>query len=694
VPGAGRVDGLPRPVLACAVPAPGRTPQERWLARRHSRHRHEEEPMRPRWRVLPTLALALATTVPQARSQPEGPGAGTVRPERVDYRADRILATRPVVVAFEGPRALLVFETAVPTPPARIYFGTTPESARPGFPRFRKTARELLPEGTAAAVTHSVKIDLRALEEAAGGCLARQGGDVEYRLEIYDPGRASVFTYDSRFRYSRKGAGESEYSVSPVLLEGPFVDAVTHDSAVISWRADRRHSGAVLIGEKEYRAGGASERAEVRVTGLSPATSYSYRVRFSDAGDVSREYAFRTAPPPGRRTAIAFGFLGDSRRGVGGGEEDVNGVNAKTLQALLTALYRAGADFILFGGDLIDGYTSSEDIFVSQLRSWKKAAQPVGALVPIYECMGNHEQLGDYFRIPCAGGKGSLVAFADREGEASAEGVFARELVNPVGSAYGFGPPAPESRAQGLGGREYGPSYSESVYSFNYGNVHVVAANSDYWYTGVVEWGCDSAPEAANPDDAVLALLGGNREGYVRENQLAWLDRDLAAAQRDPDIDLIFVFTHEPPFPNGGHVEDAMYWGRRSDGASVGYNDREAPLGDVLDMRERFWGTIARYDKVAAVFASDEHNYSRTIIDASVNPAYEHPVWQLVSGGGGAPYYTRDTSVPWADNVRCFSTSRHCCLVTVEGRRAKLEVFSDSGELLDTVEDLAAKDRK
>jgi hypothetical protein len=635
--------------------------------------------------LMAVLACFIAST--------PGPAAQEAAYEKAEYGGAGIIAAGPIVTGFEGATAILEFETSVPTPAARAYFGVVLDEEDPGYPRYRRSVRERLPEGQAETTTHTVRMDIGRLERPIidTELMDAGGGHVEYRIELFHPGRSLLFVLDSRFRYTREGPSETgEYALALALTEGPFVDMVTHSSAVISWSTDGPSTGAVLLGGVEFIAEGESAVHEVVLSGLAPRTSYEYSVRYTKDGDRSRAHRFKTAPAPGDAETIRFGLIGDGREGVVCGEESLNGVNVRHLTGFLSMLHGLGADFICFGGDLVNGYTSSRRDFVSQLKTWKRAAQPVGSSIPIYEGIGNHEQVGDYFKVPREDEDGShYLMFADRSGEESVEAIFAHEFVNPPGSAYGFAPPEPERRAPGLGGAETGPTYDESVYSFNYGNVHIVVANSNYWYTGIIGRGGRYYMTDRSLNDMALRLFGGNREGYMRDNQLAWIDRDLRAAQEDPDVDWSFVVLHEPAFPNGGHVDDAMYWGEIVDGVAVGYNDHDAPLGDVVDMRDRFWKILNKHDKVIALLCGDEHNYSRTLIDESVDPDYRLPIWQIVSGGCGAPYYGPDETVPWAGAVASFSRLRHCCLFVVEGDRVGLEIYSDRGVLIDSVEDLA-----
>ena len=617
--------------------------------------------------------------------------------QAIDFGDERFLTREPVVTGFDGASAIVEFETMLPTPGACVYYGVIVPEEELGFPRYRKIAKESLPKGGKSVTKHRIKIDVSKLESIYydTGLIENRGGEIVYRIEAFDPRLLASRFYDRRFRYVRKGDPKTgTYSTCVTLTEGPFVDCLTHDSAVISWETDSACRGAVLIKRAEIADEADSSRHEILISGLKPDTRYVYRVRYCPDAGISREYSFRTALEPGSKRPFKFGFMSDGRRGVGGGERSQNGVNEKVLTEFITALYYKGAHFICFGGDLVNGYTSEMSDLESQFKTWKRIVQPVGARIPIYEAMGNHEQVGNFYRVSDLIEKNEYyLLFADREGEGSTEACFAREFVNPPGSVYGFGVPMPEERVFGVGGAQTGPSYVENVYSFNYGNAHFVSLNTNYWYTGQ-----RYAPSRkfAYKEAIIISLkhLGGNREGYIRPNQLKWLEQDLQAAQDDKNIDCIFIYFHEPAFPNGGHLQDAMYWGTPGKGELGGYNDTNVPLGDVIDMRNRFWKVVAKHDKVLAVLCGDEHNYSRTRIDSSIHPDYLWPVWQIVSGGCGGPFYVQDKSVPWVNKVESFAMSKHFCLFTVDGDRVSITVYSDTGEILDHVEDLSSIKQK
>src|SRR5438445_344809 len=141
----------------------------------------------------------------------------------------------------------------------------------------------------------------------------------------------------------------------------------------------------------------------------------------------------------------------------------------------------------------------------------------------------------------------------------------------------------------------------------------------------------------------------------------------------------IFVFVHEPAFPKGGHVQDALWGGGEAEGVKV---------------RDRFWSIITQAG-TSAVFCGHEHNYSRTLIDSktpvhrdgTANAGFVKPVWQITQGAAGAPFYPRDSAVPWAKAVKKFvAHTWSYCLVQVRGPLVSLETYSYTGELLDQAE--------
>ncbi|MCP5070853.1 MAG: hypothetical protein GY946_30170, partial [bacterium] len=246
---------------------------------------------------------------------------------------------------------------------------------------------------------------------------------------------------------------------------------------------------------------------------------------------------------------------------------------------------------------------------------------------------GNHEMLADDFNDPQADLAG---AYRDRPAEENSETLFAAAFVSPEN---GPAPPA---------GNE-GKPFRENVYSFDRGPVHIVALNNTY-------------DVSSHPD-----RLGGYREGWLPQEQIDWLDADLGAA-RAAGQEQLFVFLHEPAFPCGGHLGDGMYWDGR--------------LPEVLAMRERFWNVLMKH-RVGVTGYGDEHNYSRLRVDTRLDPAYTVPIWQIISGGVGAPFYAQDHEAPWADHVAAFSAVQHFCILDYSANGVAIEVYDSFGRLMD-----------
>ena len=98
--------------------------------------------------------------------------------------------------------------------------------------------------------------------------------------------------------------------------------------------------------------------------------------------------------------------------------------------------------------------------------------------------------------------------------------------------------------------------------------------------------------------------------------------------------------------------------------------------------------------KVVAVFYGDDHNYHRMLVDSSTifykKDGYvsreilvpKNPVWQIVSGGAGAPYHTWEDS-PWSESVLTFYPGYNYCFIWVKGDTVKLTTYNEVGELID-----------
>jgi len=520
------------------------------------------------------------------------------------------------------------WETWIDTPPSFVHFGLDIPDQILDYPRFRRATKE---SGKDRRKKHQASINLSRMEtnlvDVKG--YGTEGGTVSYRIEFLDlVGGINLF-FDGRFAYTKQ---DGKYVHGVTILDGPNVDVPTTSGMTIWFETDVPTRAAIVIQDAEGEpqavlSAQAGQHHELVLEGLKADTLYAYRVGAVDARGIigsSGDYAFRTAPTVTR--PFRFAFMSDSRSYLGGGERMLQGVNAMILQAFFSEAIKLGADFVLFPGDLVSGVTTEVRELELQFESWKRAVEPIHHYLPIFEGMGNHDTAVDR-----KDGEGR----SDKASPNSSEEIFAREFVNPTNG------PTPSDPTR--------PPYLENVYSFDYGAVHFVSINTNYWTGG--------SPKEGR----------SNREGFIMEDQMNWFEADLAAA-RERGASFIFVMTHEPGFPNGGHVGDAMYWNGK--------------IATMNTMRTEFWRLASKYE-VAAVLHGDEHNYSRMLIDTQMDPSFENPVWQIISGGGGAPYYSR-SKTPWSKRVVKFTAQEHFVLVDVlSDTRAVFTVFGRSGELLD-----------
>ena len=533
--------------------------------------------------------------------------------------------------------AEIKFKTAMPCPRTKVYYGIYEPDQTPPLPRYRRSSVETL---DGLSTEHRLQINLQKLlgkDLDITGLEAKGGGLIAYRIEIFNPASGSSVFYDRRFEFYGN-------RLFPTVIEGPFVDQITETSAIISWETDQPAHGEVTINNDTYKNDSKKQTThfELMIDDLKPGQMYPYRIEVfkGEHRTSTREYYFRT--PEKDNTSFTFAVMGDSRSGYGGGESAFGGVNYRILNQFVIDAFNRGVDFIVHTGDLVNGHTTSVLDFEMQLEAFKDAVEPVGHYIPIYEVMGNHEVVMDVYDD----GSRSGLRF-DKQGDVSSEAVFGRAFVNPMNGL--------EPDVKGA------PPYRENVYYFDFGHCRFVVMNNNYWWS--------QHPEK----------YGGNLEGYVLDDQYEWLKRVFADAATRSTIEHIFLFAQEPMFPTGGHVKDAMWYNGGGADKNNGIDRRY-----VVERRDEIWQAFCETGKAVVGNFGDEHNYSRTLITSEINLKFKHPVWQIISGGAGAPFYAQDKDVPWAEWVRAFSTNMNWYLVKVDGSRIEIEVFNRTGQLIDT----------
>ena len=503
---------------------------------------------------------------------------------------------------------------------------------------------------------------------------------IGYRLDLFKitkKGFDYLGFYDGiiHFKYEN-----GKFVKLPTIYEGPFVTNVTsdhYDKLNIIFKTDKVCKGIVLVeGVGAFKEEKAGKFHNIPIKDLNPAETYKYVVKCGDT--ITRVYKFETAPRPGeldRDGVIKIAFAGDSREGVGGGERNFAGVNKKVLSWIAQDAYRKGADFIIFGGDLVNGYTDDPEDFELQLFAWKQSVSGYWRSHPVYTGMGNHEAL-----LKCYddGSKYGVCLDKFPYNKYSAEIKFKENFYN-----FENGPTPSDPRR---------PTYRENVYSFKYGPVMVISFNNNYWWT----------------TNKRVKDFGGSPEGYILEDQLKWIEEKLKEAENDPTVKYVILFAQEPVFPAGGHVKDAMwYYGNNSVRAYTYKNGKVIPekLG-IIEVRNRLWKAISNCSKVAAVLGADEHEYYRILITNKTpvdpvcknidkhtkskkcfapNPDFKYPTWFITAGTAGAPYYSRQWT-PWEPVV--LSSQSGYLLLEADNNKISIKFISTTGQIVDKIDDL------
>jgi hypothetical protein len=205
----------------------------------------------------------------------------------------------------------------------------------------------------------------------------------------------------------------------------------------------------------------------------------------------------------------------------------------------------------------------------------------------------------------------------------------------------------------------------------------MISLNSNYWFSPTIE----RVPE-----------IGGNLHGYLMDNQLLWLKSTLEKLEDDENVDHVFVTLHTPILPNGGHVEDDMWYnGNNSFRPYVAGKPVEK---GIIERRDQLLDLLMNHStKVVAALTGDEHNYNRLRLTEDT-PIYLddykgdrltefRPIWLINNGAGGAPYYGQEDT-PWMSHLEAFSTQNAVVFFHVDGDSITIEVINpDTMELID-----------
>jgi hypothetical protein len=143
------------------------------------------------------------------------------------------------------------------------------------------------------------------------------------------------------------------------------------------------------------------------------------------------------------------------------------------------------------------------------------------------------------------------------------------------------------------------------TYSFDFLNSHFIFIPSNRWHYG-------------DPNDTT-----DDRRDWRYVKHLDWLENDIISA-KEKGAEHIFVLSHEPAFPVGGHLKDCL--------PNLG-KDVTLPLDSIrnfyLSRRNAFWEILTTHN-IKAYICGHEHVYGRQKIGS---------VFQITAGSAGAPLY-------------------------------------------------------
>ncbi len=408
---------------------------------------------------------------------------------------------------------------------------------------------------------------------------------------------------DTTLRVITDEAGAKRLGLAPVA--GPMVNLVTSESVTLCWQLNLpataminvRDTNGVLVRRQVLTDPATS--FEVVVDKLLPDKAYTYELVLTAEGFEDTLTLPSTPIRTQRNPSSDFSFvvMGDSRAQSAYPSLD-NQLNSVNYAVLGQLIRMAKAD----GAELAlftGDLVSGGEKPALQMDSFLKTMAPFWSSFPVYSSPGNHEH-------------------GLREEGKTWDANWRDWLVLP------FNGPQVADPAR---------DYSESTFSLDYGFCHFVAVCSDF----------DWAP------------------GQIDDDQLAWLDMDLAEAAKRGQF--CFVFAHQPAWGTGGHVGSSM--------------------DKYPEQRDKFWAILDKH-KVKAYFAGHEHNYTRMVVDKAINPLWKNQVTQIVTGGAGAPWYPPDLTVPYAGSIRAASAEEHYVLVTLKHKRISVKVKNQFGEVLDS----------
>lgn len=304
------------------------------------------------------------------------------------------------------------------------------------------------------------------------------------------------------------------------VIRGPYLQNFTPTSGVVRWRTDMAANSQVIYGNSPGKLNQSVTDAnlltehEVEIKNLSPGKKYFYAIisAGTKVGGDETHY-FNTVPKAGSTKPVRIWALGDF------GNSSKNQADVRDAMFNATKTYKPDA-WIWMGDNAYSNGKEEE----YQNHVFRVYQDTFFKNLPVWPSPGNHDYAGKhnpalppYFKIftmPTKGENGGL------------------------------------------------PSGTESFYSFNYGNVHLISLDS----------------EAMEPDSSYLYNENGK--------QATWLKKDLEANK----LPWTIVYWHKPPYSKASHDSDTEIW--------------------MYKVRENITPILEKY-KVDLVICGHSHGYER-----------------------------------------------------------------------------------
>lgn len=308
---------------------------------------------------------------------------------------------------------------------------------------------------------------------------------------------------------------------NPKIIRGPYIQKITQTSGVIRWRTDIASSSKVTYGKnmqaQKQSVGDPSlvTEHELEINNLKPNTKYFYSIgTIEQITSKSDQQFIKTIPVKGSKQAVRIWALGD----FGAGTENQKAVK----NALLNYVGNKKPDAWIWLGD--NAYNNGKDDEY-QKNVFDFYQEDFLRNTACYPSPGNHDYAG--------------------KNDSSLPPYFQIFTLPTKGEAGGV------------------PSGTESYYSVDYGNVHLISLNT----------------EEKHPDGTFLYDGKGA--------QMEWLEKDLQANK----LPWVIAYFHKPPYTKGSHDSD--------------YEK------DLMLMRQNVTPIFEKY-KVDIVIAGHSHVYERT----------------------------------------------------------------------------------